>query len=94
VSKQKKTPKKRPQPAGCCFTLPSLAKHWRCRRETVSRMIERGELGAFVLGSGKRTGVRIAPEAVKLVESRRAVAMAPAPAPRRRAKPTNVIEFF
>jgi excisionase family DNA binding protein len=77
------------EPLNHCLTIPGLAKRWRCRRETIRAMIKRGELAAFRLGTGKRSGVRISPEAVRATEAGPAK-----PAPRRRTKRAAEVDFF
>jgi excisionase family DNA binding protein len=46
-------PKKRrfsPPKVGAIFTIPELAKRWRCHRHTVTTAIREGRLQAFKVG--------------------------------------------
>lgn len=77
---------------GQCYTVPALAKRWRCRPSTIRRYLRTGALLGFTL-PGVR-GVRVSPESVRLFESNKARSLIAQPEPKRRRSTPGKQEWY
>ena len=77
-----------------CYTPVTLARRWRCRPSHVRKLIRRGSLPAFDLGGqGRRSAVRVSPEAVIAFEQQHAAAPRK-PERMRRRQEAGVIDYY
>ena len=78
------------------WTPPELAREWGVSPDKILTWIRNGELPATNLATERsgRPRYRIDAEGIAAFKAKRAVVIAPSPAPRRRRTSPDVIEFF
>ena len=79
------------------FRIPELARIWRCRRSTILRWIDQGQLPAtdMAVTRGKRRHLRVSKEdAAAFVQARRAGQPQPHRRRRRRQRTPVVTQFI
>lgn len=74
------------------LTLQQAADFLAVSTKTVRRMIKRGEIMAFDIGSGKKQVLRIPPAEIDALIERRLVGGTPAKAPAKR-RPDNWVTY-
>lgn len=76
------------------YTPADLCDRWRCSHSHILNLIRSGDLPAINIGTGGRARYVVTEESLDDFESGRTVRPPLKAAKRRRAKRTDVIEFF